>query len=68
LHALSLDRETDERLIRENPGNITLTVLHLESYYNYRTVGDKFSLMTSVLSNNDYLKSIDIKNEGIFRC
>lgn len=64
MHALSLDRETDERLIRENPGNITLTVLHLESYYNYRTVGDKFSLMTSVLSNNDYLKSIDIKNEG----
>ena len=64
LYAMALDRITDERLIRENPENQTLTVLHLESYYNYRTIGDQFNLMTSILSKNEYLKPIEIKNEG----
>ena len=45
LYAMALDRITDERLIRENPENQTLTVLHLESYYNYITIGDQFNLM-----------------------
>ncbi len=64
MKALSLDKETDQRLINENPEHLTLTVLHLESCYNYRTIGPNFNLMTSVLSNNDYLKPIEVKNEG----
>ena len=55
-YALALDRESDERLAIEYPENLTLKVLHLESYYNYRTVGENFDLMTSILSNNDFCK------------
>ena len=61
---MELDRETNERLLRENVENLTLKVLHLESYYNYRTVGKNFDLMTSILSNNQYCKKIEIKTQG----
>lgn len=64
LHTLSLDTETDQRLMNLSPENYTLTVLHLESCYNFRTIGPNFNLMTSVLSINDYLKNVDIKNVG----
>jgi hypothetical protein len=61
---LALDRETNERLLRENAEDLTLKVLHLESYYNYRTVGENFDLMTSSLSNNQYCKKVEIKTQG----
>ena len=61
---MALDREIDDRLLRDNPDNLILKVLHLESYYNYRTVGNTYELMTSVLSNNDFCKKIEIKNQG----
>ena len=63
-YALALDRESDERLAIEYPENLTLKVLHLESYYNYRTVGKNFDLMTSILSNNNFCKIIEVKTQG----
>ena len=61
---MALDRATDDRLITENPENFFVKVLHLESYYNYRTIGNNFEIVSSILSNNDYCKQNGIKNLG----
>ena len=63
-YCFALVRETNERLLRENAESLTLKVLHLESYCHYRTVGENFDLMTSILSNNQYCKKIEIKTQG----
>ena len=59
-----MDTETDERLKISNQENLTLTVLHLESYYNYRTVGINFQLVSSILSHHDAVKNIEIIKSG----
>ena len=41
-YAMALDRETDKWLTATFEKNFTLTVLNLESFYNYRTVGSNF--------------------------
>ena len=62
LYALALDLETDQSIQREFPKNFTLTVANLESFYNYRTLGDKFELVTSVLSYNENCKKLEVVN------
>ena len=59
-----LRMQTDTRIETTSTHSLTLTVLNLESFYNYRTKGEKFELVTSVLSHHDYCKTIDIKNKG----
>ena len=63
-YAMALDRETDERLTATFEKNFTLTVLHLESFYNYRTVGSNFELNSSILSHHDFCKSIEISKSS----
>ena len=60
---MALDRNKDEELSLESPKNTSLTVLHLESFYNYRTCGEKFELKTSILSNHDYCINIQVKSQ-----
>ena len=62
--AIALDIETDKRILEQNPNNDFLTISNLESFYNYRTTGENFELVTSVLSNNDYCKKLDALNEN----
>ena len=59
-YALGLDKETDERLAITYKENSTLTVMHLESFYNYRTIGANFELHSSILSHHDICKRIEI--------
>ena len=61
---MALDSETDHRIFEEFQNNNFLTVANLESFYNYRTFGENFELMTSVLSNNDHLKKLEHLNEN----
>lgn len=41
-----------------------MKVANIESFYNYRTVGDRFDLMTSLLSINENLLPMIIKSKG----
>lgn len=59
-YALAIDEETDRNLNLEFESNNFLTVANLESFYNYRTLGKKYELATSILSNSDYCKKMDI--------
>lgn len=54
----------DETHKRNNSSNKTLKVINVESFYNYRTVGERFELFTSILSNNDNLIPMNIKTHG----
>jgi hypothetical protein len=45
--------------------NLTLTVLHLESFYNYRTPGPNFEFKSSILSHSDVCQKIEISKTGI---
>ena len=53
LIALALDVETDTTIRNQFLQNQTVTVQNLESFYNYRTKGETFELVTSVLSCHD---------------
>jgi hypothetical protein len=58
VHALAFDFETDTRLKVKFPEKKTLTINNIESFYNYKTIGDQFQLATSVLSELDLVKII----------
>lgn len=40
-----------------------LTIELIESFYNYRTVGERFDLMTSVLSNQSQLIKVELRGK-----
>lgn len=46
--AFSLDNNSEKRF--DNQAT-ELMIQRIESFYNYRTIGEKFDLVTSVLSN-----------------
>ena len=43
-----------------NRRNEKLTIMNIESFYNYRTVEDNFKCVTSILSNKDIFMPINI--------
>jgi hypothetical protein len=55
--AFGLDFETDFLISNNFNSNITLTIQNIESFYNYRTIGNNFQLVTSVLSGeNEFIE------------
>ena len=64
-YALALDIDIDKSIRNRSLFNRTLNIQHLESFYNYRTIGSKFTLATSILSNLNRLKNLDIIKEGM---
>lgn len=40
-----------------------MPILLLESFYNYRTVGERFDLMTSVVSNQAQLLNVELRDK-----
>jgi len=63
-YALALDFETNISISREFPENKILVINNLESFYNYRTVGANFKLYSSILSNENNLIEIKVKNKN----
>ena len=49
-----------ELLNIHNRRNEKLTIMNIESFYNYRTVEDNFKCVTSILSNRDTFMPINI--------
>lgn len=57
-YALALNEQIIDEIQNEslNKNKQFLTIAQVESFYNYRTVGENFNLVTSVLSlRNDFL-------------
>jgi hypothetical protein len=50
--------DTETRLRERHPIKKTLTINNIESFYNYRTVGEEYNMTTSVLSNCVFYKLI----------
>lgn len=61
---MALDVEQDTRLQNLHQLNQILSVTHLESSYNYRNIGTEFKLATSILSNNDKWKNLEIISQA----
>jgi hypothetical protein len=59
-----LGEEEDLRDTTAFPQLRSLVVTNLQSFYNYQTVGPKFELYSSILSNNDNLLKMKVKDQG----
>ncbi len=52
-YTLALDNQLVISLEKEFPKNQILEFDHIESFYNFRTIGDFFEFETSILSNKE---------------
>ncbi|CAF0895334.1 unnamed protein product [Brachionus calyciflorus] len=59
--AYELDFETDLFHSTNYPRNKTLTIQNVESFYNYRTIGSEFRLVTSILSDWNHFIELRLK-------
>lgn len=65
-YAIAVDEEMIASDILENPFNYDIKIPQIQSYYNYRTLGPDYDVVTSVLSfeiENSFI-STSISNEG----
>lgn len=61
-----LDSELETYFAKNHPDCWVLNIQNIASFYNYRTVGDDFRLVTSVLSDQDALLDIrQVKSNGL---
>jgi hypothetical protein len=61
--ALALNQQIVEEIQTEHPIQQYLFIFHVESYYNYRTFGANFDLVTSVLSLRDDFMPLKLKSK-----
>ena len=59
-HVLGLDRELEHLMQINNPTYRTIMISNVESYYNYRSFGVDFKLVSSILSGNNTLKDLTL--------
>ena len=59
-HVLGLDRELEHLMQINNPTYRTIMISNVESYYNYRSFGVDFKLVSSILSVNNTLKDLTL--------
>ncbi len=48
---MALESNLDQQLKEKSKTKITLKINHLESCYNYKTIGNNYNIVSSVLSN-----------------
>lgn len=63
--AYTLDAHTILELLNRYPLNKSITIQNIESYFNYRTIGPDFKLVTSILSK--YERFLDVQLRGYFK-
>ncbi len=62
--ALELKDDYEKNKIKKKVKQCFLNLPNIESFYNYRTIGESFKIVTSYTSNNEFLIDID----GIISC